>query len=241
MFIFVEGGELNVDLNLEIPQEYIFVNMDLTFSGAIRMLASRTKKSIPSVTIFTNFFSVGCRKLTPSHMRGLERLAMSDTAIEIINKEKRSTRFLLTIKALAVQKSIGLLHTMIDDYVGHGIGNLSVGNTLIIGESPGPNANGFNIPFVGTGCGLWLSRQLDLAHVDERNLYWINALDEFNKEVSNDFMVYLRPSQIITLGVEAKQWALKYSVIHPITNIHHPQYWLRFRSKEEYPLLQLLK
>lgn len=241
MFIFVEGDPVNIGLGSEEILEEVVIETDLSFTAAIKMLASRTKQLEPTVTVFTNFFSVGCRKLMDCQKRGLERLAMGDNAIEVINKERRTTRYLLTMKAANVRNSKGVLRGMLSDYVGHGIGNLSVGNTLIIGDSPGPNSHGYNTPFVGTGSGLWLLRQMEAAEIDESNLYWINAYDGFGREMSNDFMVNLRPSRIITLGNEAKRWASTRSTFHPVTNLQHPQYWLRFRSKEEYPLLQLLK
>jgi hypothetical protein len=241
MFIFVEGSSLSFDLGHDVVQERIEITYELTFIAAIKMLASRTKQKHPVVTIFTNFFSVGCHKLEPCHLRGLERIAMGDNAIEVINKEKRTTRFLLTMKGSKIREHVGTLRNIARDYVGHGIGNLSVGNTLIVGESPGPNSHGYNTPFVGTGSGLWLLRQLEDADVDESRIYWVNAYDRYGKEMSNDFMVNLQPSRIITLGNEAKKWAGPRSSSHILNNLPHPQYWLRFRSKEEYPLLKLLK
>jgi hypothetical protein len=241
MFMFIEGGPLNFDLGNNIETIEINVTTSLSYNAAIKLLAMYSKSLTPRMVILYNYFTIGCTKFTSAQRRGLERLALGDNAIEIINSEVRQTRFMNTMPASSIRTSVGILRAMMADLISFGIGNFSQGNILIVGESPGPGSQGFNTPFVGSGSGQWLSKQLEAADIDETKLYWINAFDGYGVPASQEFIRTLKPSKIILLGGEARQWAAPLQKDYKVEHIHHPQYWLRFKANEEYPLMKLLK
>lgn len=241
MFMFVEGDPLYFSLgnNIEIVQ--IKVTTKLSFNSAIKLLAMHSKSLHPTMVIFYNYFSTGCKDLTGAQRRGLERIALGDNAIEIINSPVRQTRFMNTMPGSSVRNCVGVLREMMHDKTSFGIGNFSRGNILLVGESPGPGSQGFNTPFVGSGSGQWLTRLLEEAEIDENDLYWINAYDGYGHPASQEFISALEPSKIIVLGGEARKWAAPLQKSYNVIHVHHPQYWLRFKGGEEYPLLNLLR
>lgn len=243
MFIFVEGfDKLNFDLGSDIQQVRIDIENDITFSNAVQLLALYSKPLDPRAVILFNFFTKGCKKLLPAQRRGLERIALGDNAIEICQDLRlKKTRFLLAISASNLQKQLGTLRAFTFDKTSFGIGNFSQGNILIVGEEPGPDSFGFDTPFVGSGSGIWLLRQLEANEIDENELYWINARNAAGVEAEQDFVDFLKPRKIITLGTSARMWATDLINEFKVIPIYHPQYWRRFKSKEEYPLIPLLK
>lgn len=241
MFMFVEGGPLNFDLGNNIETIEINVTTKLSYNAAIKLLAMYSKYLTPRMVILYNYFTIGCKDLSSAQRRGLERLALGDNSIEIINSEVRQTRFMNTMPASSVRTSVGVLRAMMTDIISFGIGNFGRGNILLVGESPGPGSQGFNTPFVGSGSGQWLTRKLEEAEIDETKLYWINAFDGYGVPASQEFIRTLKPSKIILLGGEARQWAAPLQKEYKVEHLHHPQYWLRFKANEEYPLMKLLK
>jgi hypothetical protein len=89
------------------------------------------------------------------------------------------------------------------------------------------------------GCSGWLNSLLDKEEILESDLFWINAhhLDGTPNDIK--ILDYLQNKKIICLGKKAEKWlkptGLKYE------SVPHPQYWRRFKSKEKYPLIDLLK
>lgn len=243
MFIFVEGfDKLNFDLGSDIQQVRLNIDTDITFSSAVQLLALYAKPLDPRAVILFNFFTKGCRKLLPAQRRGLERIALGDNAIEICRElGVRKTRFLLAISAGQLQKQLGTLRAFTFDKTSFGIGNFSQGNILLVGEQPGPDSFGFDTPFVGSGSGIWLLRQLESNNIDENELYWINAKNAAGVEAEQDFVDFLKPRKIITLGTTARVWAKELSTEFKVITVYHPQYWRRFKAKEAYPLIPLLK
>lgn len=128
---------------------------------------------------------------------------------------------------------------------GPGLGNSKEGVTLIIGEKPGKFKEGHGLKehygcFASDiGSSLWLSRQLNSINADEKDFYWVNALTVYGEEVDPDFVEFLKPSKIITLGNIAHRWAEKHNLEHFVAP--HPAFWKRFHNKEVYPLLKIIK
>jgi hypothetical protein len=83
--------------------------------------------------------------------------------------------------------------------------------------------------FSNQGCSQWLTEQLDLAGISEFSLYWVNA-DQAIERPRTD-------TAVIALGTSASQSLLAAGIPHE--KIPHPQSWLRFNSKQRYPLLNL--
>ncbi len=190
-----------------------------------------------------DLFSFGCKHLHSWQIRGLERIMLRRDPMEI--HCTRSTRFFRHREFDdTVQRNSDI---RVEDFghnhspINFGIGLFKKGNILIVGDRPGPSAKGKNIPFVGEGCGSWLLKNMDKSNIDERKLYWINSKDNFGVPATKDFLALLQPSKIICLGGEAAKWALDISDEYDVVTVPHPQYWRRFKSKERYPLLDLLK
>lgn len=241
MFVFVEGCSANLNTLAEFPYTRENVETPLSFNEAVILLAQNSKPINNSVTIFKDFFSVGCSNLLPEQIRGLERIALGENSVEIFEEGTRHTRFITPIPLNVFRTHPYVLNSIARDSIGFGIGSFRRRNILIVGESPGKNSFGFNTPFVGSGSGIWLLKQLEDAEIQEDDLYWINAKNGFGDTATQDFIEKLFPRRIITLGNIAKEWASnladKFEVIHS----PHPQYWRRFKSKQPYPFLQLLK
>jgi len=137
------------------------------------------------------------------------------------------------------------------------------GRILLVGDKPGPGApadpNFHHTPFYSTiySSG-WLNYLLGEYRIDEDRLIWLNAssirwvdgdfmdvmlgappLIEERYEIDGHFINIIDPTHIITLGNLAEAWVKK-NTDRPYIKQAHPQYWKRFKSKEEYPLLPLL-
>ena len=128
----------------------------------------------------------------------------------------------------------------------HNILVRSTGNwnakVVIVGEDFGEHKNNdalYQHPFGslnGTGCSLWLSDQLQDANISEQSLLWVNA-DELARVP--DFLEWHAGKKFISLGDKAtcvlQDHGLSY---YPAP---HPQYWKRFKSGFQYPLIKILK
>lgn len=116
---------------------------------------------------------------------------------------------------------------------------------LLVGERPGTARSGalrHRLPFVtfaGVGCAPWLAEQLESAEIPENALYWINAYDAINTPTAAAFLADLRPRVIVALGRLAARWCGDAGVRYE--EAPHPQHWKRFRAREPYPLLSVLR
>lgn len=129
-----------------------------------------------------------------------------------------------------------------------GAGSYTEGVVLIVGEAhtekfvPADEKidNRLQAPFCSMqGCSGWLNELLETAGIDENKLFWVNTIHD---GVYTDLQILvntLKPSAIVALG-ETANVALKASGIMTYY-VYHPQYWKRFKSKEEYPLIPLLR
>lgn len=123
-----------------------------------------------------------------------------------------------------------------------GAGAFVKGNILIVGEqSSDPGSSLEPLPFCSVdGCSGWLNEMLDREKIQEDRLFWVNPFRQDGtktdlKRLSED----LEPSYVIALGRVAKESCETAGI--KFLQMHHPQYWKRFRSTERYPLLDLLK
>lgn len=92
-----------------------------------------------------------------------------------------------------------------------------------------------------SGSGGWLNEQLDTMNALEDYLYWVNAFTVKGEPVSLIGIIEaLNPRYILALGGNALKH-VKSQTSRNIQYFHHPQYWKRFRSKEEYPLIVALE
>ena len=118
------------------------------------------------------------------------------------------------------------------------------GKIVIIGDrpSPGTPVDSKHPPFCGNkSSSKWLNEQLCQAGVPEEELRWLNAVKADGNRTQYCELYQLLPAKIvIALGVNASAWLSAAGVDH--VRLPHPQYWKRFRSKEErYPLLEVLE
>jgi hypothetical protein len=134
--------------------------------------------------------------------------------------------------------------------LGPGIGNWKEGQILVVGEKVNTEIDLLGWPFVAdTGCSLWLARELELWHVDEQRLYWVNAFTRDGRETDPKFIEALKPDRIVTLGKTAELWAKRNQVARlakhtgaeaELIHVAHPQFQKRFKSNELYPLKDAL-
>jgi hypothetical protein len=242
MFVFLEGDAFPImHFDRDINAQHTVLENELEFSDAILTLASMMNEP-NTVHIFWNFFSKACRKLEPFQKRGLERIALGQNAVEF-HRGRRFTRFLVGVDVtnLREESMATTIQSMMQDKISFGIGNFRRGNILLVGDTPGNKSMGYNTPFVGSGSGQWLLKQLEAIGFPEDKYYWINAKDNYGIDANYKFVSDLKPKKIIALGNEAAKWAGRLCNLHEVTTCPHPQFWLRFRSDQEYPLLKLIK
>ena len=126
-----------------------------------------------------------------------------------------------------------------------GVGSWKPGSALLVGEqSAHPTDSPNQQPFCDLhGCSGWLNSQLELASIPEDRLYWVNALNNDGSAVHLCKLIYdLKPSIVITMGKVADDlWNRTCDDMFPHTSVPHPQYWKRFRNKDPYPLIDVLK
>lgn len=110
---------------------------------------------------------------------------------------------------------------------------------LIVGEQYNVRARpqGPHIPFVGTGRnGFWLAHQLELLGIPESELAWVNAVQPDGRWTQLDVSKF-NFDLAIALGSTAKDWVYEQRAIRNWLAFPHPAFWTRFKSKEQYPLL----
>lgn len=86
------------------------------------------------------------------------------------------------------------------------------------------------------GCSGWLNRQLDASAIDERLLYWVNALHNDGRPADLRSLVdRLQPTRTFALGLVAQRACANAGLAYEAH--YHPQYWKRFKSKYSYPAI----
>lgn len=113
---------------------------------------------------------------------------------------------------------------------------------ILVGDRPGPSAptaeNYHHTPFYSIKhCSGWLNMQLELHAINEDDLIWINAAAA-NGSPTDPKLIEDVNAKVVALGGNAVKW-LK---LHGFSFIetYHPQYWKRFKSKEQYPRFGIL-
>ncbi len=125
---------------------------------------------------------------------------------------------------------------------GPGVGWFEHTSVLIVGEQINAdqvnvNQPGPALPFVSTnGCSAWLSEKL--TGVDERWLYWVNALAPDGKPEDPAFIERLNPLGIIGLGTVAHDWLTAHGFEHE--RLDHPQFSKRFHHGSPYPIKEAI-
>jgi hypothetical protein len=119
------------------------------------------------------------------------------------------------------------------------------GQILLVGDRPGPSAPKeqyyHHTPFYSTKhCSGWLNMLLEEENIPEKKLVWINSADENGKHYPISLATSMKPKKIIALGGKAADW-LKKNGVKDFIKVPHPQFWRRFKSKEPYVLIELLK
>jgi hypothetical protein len=112
---------------------------------------------------------------------------------------------------------------------------------LIVGEQYNIKKRplGPHIPFVGTGHnGFWLTQQLEMIGLRERDLAWVNAIQPDGSVTPTDIVAKSSTRVIVALGEIAHRWAQQAQPRNgcKLLAAPHPAYWARFKSKEQYPL-----
>lgn len=120
-------------------------------------------------------------------------------------------------------------------------GNLETAEFVLVGERPANESkNERYYPFCDiAGCSGWLNLLLDKEKIPEEKLFWINAVHLDGSQNDHTLLDLLEGRQIICLGRVAERWVKQAGKKY--VQVPHPQYWKRFKSKEKYPLLELLK
>lgn len=128
-----------------------------------------------------------------------------------------------------------------------GAGAFIKGNVLLVGEQASKLKGSIEFapeqqPFCSDrGCSGWLNRLLLSGGIPEEKLFWVNALNNDGTDVDLRLVVELmRPSVVIALGNVALALVMALTPSVSWVLVPHPQYWKRFKSKERYPLLDLL-
>ena len=123
-----------------------------------------------------------------------------------------------------------------------GAGSYTKGVVLLVGEQTShPEENKYHAPFCSIkGCSGWLNAKLEEAAIPEQELFWINALDNDGTEMDlRKIYDDLEPRQVLALGNVARDQLQKFGISHGM--VPHPQYWKRFKHREPYPLITVLK
>lgn len=117
---------------------------------------------------------------------------------------------------------------------GPGIGSFKKGNILLIGDKV-PRVDQHERPFSwDKGSAPWFATQLEKRHIPERFLYWANSSTYTGLEIKSSYINLLKPSHIFALGIKAAAYCKKNGLEY--LQYPHPQYWKRFKHREEYPL-----
>ncbi len=118
------------------------------------------------------------------------------------------------------------------------------GRVLLVGDTFADHKETdalYQLPFVSfspKGCSRWLTRQLMVAGIQERELLWVNAQD-FGSECFRFYRDVWPDVYVVALGDAASGVLTRAGVSHEVAP--HPQYWKRFHHGEEYPLIPKLR
>jgi hypothetical protein len=119
---------------------------------------------------------------------------------------------------------------------------------VIIGDTPGPgrpSASGYHhTPFYSTkNSSFWLNRQLIEADIPESCLLWFNAVLADGTDLPGihiEDLQHLNPAFIV-LGGNAEKWMRRVAPTSEYIKVYHPQFAKRFKSKEPYELIDILR
>lgn len=112
------------------------------------------------------------------------------------------------------------------------------GRIVLVGESFAERKDNdafYQWPFAsfsGEGCSQWLTDQLDLAELDERDILWVNADQDLS------VLLDLDVDRVIALGDAAYKQLYQLKIM--AATVPHPQAWKRFNNKKRYPLFDLI-
>lgn len=123
-----------------------------------------------------------------------------------------------------------------------GAGAFIKNNVLILGEqSAKPEMDLNQLPFCSIKhCSGWLNKILDVYDIPEEQLFWLNVLNNDGSIVDLIKIIdVITPRCIIALGGIAQKQCFIQNI--ECIKCFHPQYWKRFKSKEKYPLVEILK
>lgn len=127
---------------------------------------------------------------------------------------------------------------------------------LMVGDRPGPgapNTDSFHhTPFYSIyNSSGWLNVQLVREQIPEERLLWVNSADRHDKDTDpTTIFNFVNVATAVALGSNAAKWlkTLDFEKFrqpqnssYRVIQTYHPQYWKRWRSKERYPLLDILK
>lgn len=87
--------------------------------------------------------------------------------------------------------------------------------------------------FTGGGCSEWLTQQLELEGIAERQLLWVNADQDLG------LLDTVERKLVVALGAKAEAALYRDKIVGRAAP--HPQAWKRFNHGQRYPLLDLLK
>lgn len=125
-------------------------------------------------------------------------------------------------------------------------GNI-LARAVIVGESFAEHQNAdplYRWPFASfddPGCSTWLSRRLEEAKIGEENLCWVNAdaPSHVLKDLAERVTYPATVPTVYALGKLASDRLTTLRIAH--RPFDHPQYWRRFHSTLDYPLIADLK
>lgn len=119
---------------------------------------------------------------------------------------------------------------------------------VIIADTPGPGRpnqpNYHHTPFYSTkNSSLWLNKLLIEAEIPEKDLLWFNSTLASGDPLNHVHIDDLRTCGVkfIVLGGNAEKWFKAAAPDLPYEKVYHPQFAKRFKSKEPYELINLLK
>jgi len=119
---------------------------------------------------------------------------------------------------------------------------------VILGDKPGPgrptDPGWHHTPFYSTRqSSLWLNRLLVDCGIDEHDLLWFNVEHANGKPLDPIHLRDLerfRPT-FICLGGQAEMWMRRNAPTSRYEKVFHPQFVRRFKSREPYELIDLIK
>lgn len=180
---------------------------------------------------------------------------------ELLKREDQLRRVYMSYAAGVDLVPLGHLNTAYHDYTkgdlkvdyvemmrppSHPLANRTAGNigarVLLVGDQFTSVTNAdtaYQWPFAsfsGGGCSRWLAMQLENEDLGEDRLLWANA----DMDLPAILNYALSPRHVVALG-EAAADALAKAGVRDFFRVDHPQFHKRFKSREIYPLIHLLK